>query len=115
MDPRPPASALREIVAVGLFGVPRPMSRAVPILVAHLHGQAKPDSMLEDQLRQSSELRLGGFLQARGFSVSANRPEDAGDEVHYCFRITRHDTIRLRRLTLKWRTSGAKSTSSDDK
>ena len=41
MDPRPPASALREIVAVGLFGVPRPMSRAVPILVAHLHGQAK--------------------------------------------------------------------------
>lgn len=53
------------------------MSRAVPILVAHLHGQAKPDSMLEDQLRQSSELRLGGFLQARGFSVSTNRPEDA--------------------------------------
>ena len=40
------------------------MSRAVPILVAHLHGQAKPDSMLEDQLLQSSELRLGGFLQA---------------------------------------------------
>ena len=34
------------------------------ILVAYLHSQAKPDSMLEDQLRPSSELRLCGFLKA---------------------------------------------------
>ena len=34
------------------------------ILVAYLHSETKPDSVLEDQLRPSSELRLCRFLKA---------------------------------------------------